>query len=320
MSALLQGKALDVYSRMSVDETSAYDKVKPALLKRYETTEDGYRVKFRTSQPEKSETPSQFASRISSYFTRWVELTGITQDYDGLVDLLVREQFLQCCPKEMATVLKEHSIKNLGELASLAEKYIEARGNNSFTNCVGKNNSRNPNQFEKSNHRQSYNATTDHKVERKDQKFGNNKLEQRRCLICNDLLHLADRCPNKGKFRKTANQGFTDVEGTNITASLQEQNCVESPAYSKQSDSNTSNETNHCCIIQKLEKCCMGKEGSIKLECGHEIIISNLKLDKDMLKDLPKNMPTCEGLLAGQKVSVKRDSGSSSGSKQFDFT
>ena len=76
-----------------------------------------------------------------------MELTGITQDYDGLVDLLVREQFLQCCPKEMATVLKEHSIKNLGELASLAEKYIEARGNNSFTNCVGKNNSRNPRQF-----------------------------------------------------------------------------------------------------------------------------------------------------------------------------
>ena len=58
LSALLQGKALDVYSRMSVYDISDYDKVKSALLKRYEMTEDAYRVKFRTSRPEKSETPT----------------------------------------------------------------------------------------------------------------------------------------------------------------------------------------------------------------------------------------------------------------------
>ena len=70
LSALLQGKALEVYSRMPLEDTNDYDKLKSALLKRFQMTEEGYRVRFRTSRPEKSETPSQFAGRLSSYFTR----------------------------------------------------------------------------------------------------------------------------------------------------------------------------------------------------------------------------------------------------------
>ena len=52
LSALLTGKALGVYARLSVDDAVDYDKVKEALLKRYQLTEEGFRVKFRESQPE----------------------------------------------------------------------------------------------------------------------------------------------------------------------------------------------------------------------------------------------------------------------------
>ncbi|KAL3880536.1 hypothetical protein ACJMK2_032770 [Sinanodonta woodiana] len=53
LSALLKGKALDVYSRLPVNDTLNYDALKEALLKRYELTKQGFRKKFKSSKPEK---------------------------------------------------------------------------------------------------------------------------------------------------------------------------------------------------------------------------------------------------------------------------
>ena len=60
LSALLSGRALEVYSRLSEEAASDYDKMKIALMRRYDLTEDGYRRKFRTSKPEIDESPDQF--------------------------------------------------------------------------------------------------------------------------------------------------------------------------------------------------------------------------------------------------------------------
>ncbi|XP_019632372.1 PREDICTED: histone-lysine N-methyltransferase, H3 lysine-79 specific-like, partial [Branchiostoma belcheri] len=60
LSALLTGKALEVYSRLSNEDAQDYDKVKVALLKRYNLTEDGFRNKFRQNKPDKGESPEQF--------------------------------------------------------------------------------------------------------------------------------------------------------------------------------------------------------------------------------------------------------------------
>ena len=57
LSALLSGRALEVYSRLSEEAASDYDKMK---MRRYDLTEDGYRRKFRTSKPEIDESPDQF--------------------------------------------------------------------------------------------------------------------------------------------------------------------------------------------------------------------------------------------------------------------
>ena len=43
LSVLLTGRAMDVYTRMSDADASDYDKLKKALLTRYNYTEDGYR-------------------------------------------------------------------------------------------------------------------------------------------------------------------------------------------------------------------------------------------------------------------------------------
>ena len=60
LSALLTGRAMDVYTRMSDTDASDYDKLKEALLTRYNYTEDGYRKRFREATPKTEETPDQF--------------------------------------------------------------------------------------------------------------------------------------------------------------------------------------------------------------------------------------------------------------------
>ena len=55
LSALLSGRALEVYSRLSEEAAQDYDPVKLSLMKRYDLTEYGYRRKFRASKPEVDE-------------------------------------------------------------------------------------------------------------------------------------------------------------------------------------------------------------------------------------------------------------------------
>ena len=54
LSALLKGRTLDVYDRLSVDYAVDYEKLKEALLKNFDMTERGFRKKFRYERPEKS--------------------------------------------------------------------------------------------------------------------------------------------------------------------------------------------------------------------------------------------------------------------------
>ena len=70
LSALLKGRALDVYDRLSTEDAADYDKLKDALLKNFDMTERGFRKKFRYSRPERSETFIQFSSRLCSYLNK----------------------------------------------------------------------------------------------------------------------------------------------------------------------------------------------------------------------------------------------------------
>ena len=127
LSALLTGRAMDVYTRMSDADASDYDKLKKALLTRYNYTEDGYRKRFREATPETEETPDQFVIRLKKYLAKWLELSGSSpQNFDALVDLIVKEQFINACSEDLAMYLLERGPKDLVELTTWAQKYLIA--------------------------------------------------------------------------------------------------------------------------------------------------------------------------------------------------
>ena len=74
LSSLLKGKSLETYCRLSQVDSENYDKVKHALLKRFELTQEGFRQKFRSCRPEVGESAPQFAQRLENYLERWIDL------------------------------------------------------------------------------------------------------------------------------------------------------------------------------------------------------------------------------------------------------
>ena len=127
LSVLLTGRAVDVYTRMSDANASDYDKLKKALLKRYNYTEDGYRKCFREATPGTEETPDQFVIRLKNYLAKLLELSGSSPaNFDALVDLIVKEQFINACSDDLAMYLLERGPKDLVELTTWAQKYLIA--------------------------------------------------------------------------------------------------------------------------------------------------------------------------------------------------
>ena len=93
MSALLKGRALDVYDRLSADDAADYEKLKEALLKNFDMAERGFRKKFRYERPEKSETFIQLSNRLRSYLNKWLKMAKIEKSYEAVCDFFARGQF-----------------------------------------------------------------------------------------------------------------------------------------------------------------------------------------------------------------------------------
>ena len=113
LSALLTGKSLEFYSRLSREKADDYRKLKLALLRHYDYTEEGYRRKFRGCKPEEGETPALFIERIKSYLEKWIETAGLQKEYEALRDLFIKEQTLNACPRELAAHLREQKDQSL---------------------------------------------------------------------------------------------------------------------------------------------------------------------------------------------------------------
>ena len=122
-----------MYSRLSEEAAKDYDKVKIALMKRYDLTEDGYRRKFRASKPEVDESSDQFIVRLDRYLLRWLELSDTEGTFDDLKDLIVKEQFIDSCPKDLAIHLRERAPETLAKFVKIADQYLEAHSKHLYS-------------------------------------------------------------------------------------------------------------------------------------------------------------------------------------------
>ena len=197
LGTLLSGKALNVYARLPNSEADDYGKIKNALLKNYNLTEEGFLGKFRKSKPKDDESPEQYITRIGNYCGGWFESAGVST-YEEIKSLIVKEQFLNMCPRNLTTHLKERSFESIPEMCKQAERYLQAHKQKMTDNqrtVDGYNKEDGDSKTEHNQKKDCYNCG----------KFGHIRAEcknegggnQQRCNNCHMYGHLEETCRNK---------------------------------------------------------------------------------------------------------------------------
>ena len=133
LAAALTGKAREAFTRLSMQDSGDYTKLKEAVLRAYNLTPEAYRLKFRSAKRLTDETHMQFAVRLRTLFDRWTSGENVTNIAE-LQDLLIREQMLENYYFHLQVYLKDRRPANVVDLAELAEHYelVHSRDHRSF--------------------------------------------------------------------------------------------------------------------------------------------------------------------------------------------
>ena len=287
LGSLLQGKSLEVYSRMPSADANNYEKLKQALLKHYHMTEEGFRKKFHGVRMSKGETVSQFMSKLMDYFDRWLELAEVRPRYDDLHDFIVKEQFLHACPSEVSIHIREKEVKTIADVVHAAEVYMDAHKLNfgsAKPESEKKSANHHPHKLLTSGDKIPEVKKSDDNPDSRSQNFPDVKT----CWLCKKKGHVAFKCPLKEKAI-----GSVLVEDSYSTEDEDEVDCQSvSTAF-------LLNDTHQCSPnLRRKQKC-----QRIPTLSGGGL----LKEDKKVLR----NLPTCRGTVNNKDVVVLRDTGCS---------
>ncbi|KAJ8044249.1 hypothetical protein HOLleu_11655 [Holothuria leucospilota] len=116
------GKAQEVYSALSIEDSMDYDKVKKAILQAYELVPEAYRQKFRKYRKADTQTYVEFAYQKERHFDRWCASKKVST-FDTLRQLMLVEEFKRCVNDDIKTHLEENKADKLKEVANLADQY-----------------------------------------------------------------------------------------------------------------------------------------------------------------------------------------------------
>ena len=123
LQSVVIGKARDIYTQLSLEQSSDYDKVKELILKAYELVPEAYRQKFRDCRKEPNQTHVEFARTKEQLFDRWCSSKKVGSDHEKLRQLMLVEEFKWCINSDVRAFLNEKEVENLDVAARPADDY-----------------------------------------------------------------------------------------------------------------------------------------------------------------------------------------------------
>ena len=122
----------------------------------------------------------------------WLELSHTERSFEGLKDLIVEEQFIDSCPKELAIHLRERALETLVQIVRIADQYLEAHGKHLFSSATK------PlvqPKAQETKHAQSDTAALQcYKCNAREHKAINCPTPARKCFLCGKQGHEARNC------------------------------------------------------------------------------------------------------------------------------
>ena len=123
LQSVVIGKAREIYTQLSLEQSSDYDKVKELILKAFELVPEAYRQKFRNCRKENDQTHVEFVRTTEQLFYRWCSSKKIGSDYPKLRQLMLDEEFKRCINSDVKSFLDEKEVETLEKAARLADDY-----------------------------------------------------------------------------------------------------------------------------------------------------------------------------------------------------
>ncbi|XP_029975991.1 uncharacterized protein LOC115409133 [Salarias fasciatus] len=118
----LTGKAQEVVSALSLEDSLKYDKVKATVLRAYELVPEAYRQGFRQHKKATNQTFVEFAREKEQLYDRWLQASKVT-DFASLRELNLLEEFKSCVPEKFVVYCNEQKVTTLSQAAVLADEF-----------------------------------------------------------------------------------------------------------------------------------------------------------------------------------------------------
>ena len=123
LQSVMIGKAREIYTQLTVEQSSNYDTVKELILKAYELVPEAYRQKYRNCKKENEQTHVEFARTKEQLFDRWCSSKKIGSDHEKLRQLMLVEEIKRCINSYIKSFLDEKQVETLEAAARIADNY-----------------------------------------------------------------------------------------------------------------------------------------------------------------------------------------------------
>ena len=190
-------EAREIYTPLTVEQSSSYDTVRELILKAYELVPEAYRQIFRNCKTENEQTHVEFTGTKEQLFDRWCSSKKIDSDHEKLRQLMLVEEFKRCINSDIKSFLDEKQVETLEAAARLADDFALTYK----VSFINKSNpSRRPlfpqsgSKHSPSNPSGSYDQTFIPEPKSSGENKDQNSLSQPVCNYCKKTGHIISEC------------------------------------------------------------------------------------------------------------------------------
>ena len=220
---------------------------------------------------------------------RWLELSDTARTFDGLKDLIVKEQFIDSCLKDLAIRLRERALETLAKIGKIADQYLEAHSKHLFSPASRKSTVM-PERDEGKTTQINPTALHCFKCNTCGHKAVNCPTLTKKCFLCGNQGHEARNCRSGGRRSGGQSKDGNPVQGGQVSAS-----CLVQPPEVKPTD-------------EEVKSCI--KDDKLLLACGTKIPLSSSAC-VEPFTGVRSKMPVVKGRVGEKSVDDPRDTGCS---------